>query len=165
MECFEIESDFKYFQENLNALPNFYTNSNGNLDFLHEKNKNDFFTLNSDEICDIMLVLEELNKAIQINIDENYVDDCQEILSILRKPMGQTYQKSINHHKTNKKSIFKPLKKPKKIFVKVLKDTSFLKDTQNTQNFNSKKTADVTSLKSNNNIINVTEKINDETNK
>ena len=165
MECFEIESDFKYFQENLNALPNFYTNSNGNLDFLHEKNKNDFFTLNSDEICDIVLVLEELNKAIQINIDENYVDDCQEILSILRKPMGQTYQKSIHHHKTNKKSIFKPLKKPKKIFVKVLKDTSFLKDTQNTQNFNSKKTADVTSLKSNNNIINVTEKISDETNK
>ena len=164
MECLEIESDFKYFRENLNALPNFYKTSNGNLDFLHEKNKNDFFTLNSDEICDIVLVLEELNKAIQINIDENYIDDCKEILSLLRKPMGQTYQKSI-YHKTNKKSIFKPLKKPKKIFVKVLKDTSFLKDTQNTQNFNSKKTADVTSLKSNNNIINVTEKINDETNK
>jgi hypothetical protein len=164
MECLYIETDFKCFQENLNALPNFYKISNVNLDFLHEKNKNDFFTLNSEEIYDIMLVLEELNKAIQINIDENYIDDCQEIVSILRKPMGQTYQKSI-HNKKTKKSIFKPLKKPKKIFLKVLKDTSFLKDTQNTQNFNSKKTADVTSLKSNNNIINVTEKVSDETNK
>ena len=78
--------------------------------------------------------------------------------------MGQTYQKSI-HKKKTKKNIFKPLKKPKKIFIKVLKDTSYLKDTQNTQNFNSKKTAADTSLKSNNNIINVTEKVNDETNK
>ena len=51
--------------------------------------------------------------------------------------MCQAYQKRIN--KKSKKSIFKPLKKPKKIFLKVLKDTSFLKDTQNTQNFNSKK--------------------------
>ena len=164
MECLEIESDYQYFQENLNALPNFYKNSNCNLDFLLEKNKNDFFTLNPDEICDIILVLEELNKAIQINIDENCIDECQEIISILSKPMGQTYQKSIHHHKTNKKSIFKPLKKPKKIFVKVLKDTSFLKDTQNIP-LHSKKTADATSLKSNNNIINVTEKISDETNK
>ena len=155
MECLDIDSDFKFFQDNLNTLPNFYKISNGNLDFLHEKNKNDFLTLNSDEIYDIELVLEELNKAIQINIDENNIDDCQEIVSILRKPMGKTYQKSI-HHKKSKKSIFKPLKKPKKIFLKVLKDTSFLKDTQDTQNFNTKKTAEATSLKSNNNIINIT---------
>ena len=164
MESIDIEIDFKYFQDNLNALPNFFKFSNGNLDYLHEQNKNDFFNLNSEEITDIILVLDELNKAIQINIDENKFDGSEEIVSILRKPMGQTYQKSINKKKT-KKSIFKQLKKPKKIFLKVLKDTSFLKDTQNTQNFNSKKTAADTSLKSNNNIINITEKVIDETNK
>ena len=164
MKSMDIEIEFRYFQDNLNALPNFYKSSNGNLDYLHEQTKNDFFNLNSEEISDILLVLDELNKAIQINIDENYIDDCSEIVSILRKPMGQTYQKSINKKKT-KKNIFKPLKKPKKIFLKVLKDTSFLKDTQNKQNFNSKKTATDTSLKSNNNIINVTEKVSDETNK
>ena len=164
MESEDFKIDFKLFQDNLNALPNFYKVSNGNLDYLHEQNKNDFFNLNSDEIIDILLVLDELNKAIQINIDENKFDGSEEIVSILRKSMGQTYQKSINKKKT-KKSIFKPLKKPKKIFLKVLKDTSFLKDTQNTQNFNSKKTAADTSLKSNNNIINVTEKVSDETNK
>ena len=164
MESIDIEIDFKYFQDNLNTLPNFFKFSNGNLDYLHEQNKNDFFNLNSEEITDIILVLDELNKAIQINIDENKFDGSEEIVSILRKPMGQTYQKSINKKKT-KKSIFKPLKKPKKIFLKVLKDTSFLKDTQNTQNYNSKKTAADTSLKSNNNIINITEKVIDETNK
>jgi hypothetical protein len=164
MESIDIEIEYKFFQDNLNALPNFYRSSNGNLDYLLEQTKNDFFNLNSEEISDILLVLDELNKAIQINIDENYIDDCSEIVSILRKPMGQTYQKSINKKKA-KKNIFKPLKKPKKIFLKVLKDTSFLKDTQNTQNFNSKKTAADTSLKSNNNIINVTEKVSYEANK
>ena len=164
MEYEDFKIDFKFFQDNLNALPNFYKASNGNLEYLHEQNKNDFFNLNSEEITDIILVLDELNKAIQINIDENKFDGSEEIVSILRKSMGQTYQKSINKKKA-KKSIFKPLKKPKKIFLKVLKDTSFLKDTQNTQNFNSKKTAADTSLKSNNNIINVTEKVSDETNK
>ena len=163
MESEDFKIDFKMFQDNLNALPNFYKVSNGNLDYLHEQNKNDFFNLNSDEIIDILLVLDELNKAIQINIDENKFDGSEEIVSILRKPMGQTYQKGINKKKA-KKCIFKPLKKPKKIFLKVLKDTSFLKDTQNTQNLISKKTAADTSLKSNN-IINITEKVSDETNK
>ena len=164
MESLDIEYDFKIFQHNLISLPKFYKISNGNLDYLHEKNKNDFFNLNSDETSDILLLIEELNKAIQINIDERFYDDCGEIISILRKPMGKTYQKSI-HKKKTKKNIFKPLKKPKKIFIKVLKDTSYLKNTQNTQNFNSKKTAADTSLKSNNNIIDITEKASDEINK
>ena len=166
MELIDIESDFKSFQENLNALPNFYKNSNGNLNFINEINKNDFFNLNSDEISDILFLLEELNKAIQINIDENNIDECEELLSILRKSMGQTYQKSIRHKKS-KKSVFKPLTKPRKIFVKVLKNNSPLKDIQyTTQNTNSKKTAaSNTSIKSNNNIANITEKVNDETNK
>ena len=105
MESLDIEFDFTIFQENLNALPKFYKFSNGNLDYLHEKNKNDFFNLNSDEILDIISVLDELNKAIQINIDENNYDDCEEIISILRKSMGQTYQKSIHTKKTKKKYI------------------------------------------------------------
>ena len=72
--------------------------------------------------------------------------------------MGQPHQKSVNN-KISKKSIFKPLKKPKKIFLKVLREDSTSKDTQNT-NCNSKKTAaSNTSLKSNNNIINMTEKV------
>ncbi len=147
--------------KDLNALPNFYKY----LNFINETNKNDFFNLNPDEISDISYVLIELNKAIQINIDETNIDECEEILSILRKSKGQTYQKSIRH-KNTKKSMFKPLTKPKKIFVKVLKSNSPLKDTQNTENINSKKTAaSNTSIKSNNNIVNITEKVNDETNK
>ena len=74
MEYEDFKIDFKFFQDNLNALPNFYKASNGNLEYLHEQNKNDFFNLNSEEITDIILVLDELNKAIQINIDENKFD-------------------------------------------------------------------------------------------
>ena len=158
MESLHIELDFESFKENLNSLPNFYKTSSGHLNFRHEKNKNDFFYLNSDEMSDIIFILDELNKAIQINIDESNIDNCEEIISILRRPMGQPHQKSVNH-KISKKSIFKPLKKPKKIFLKVLREDSTSKDTQNT-NCNSKKTAaSNTSLKSNNNIINMTEKV------
>ena len=78
----DIELDFITFQKDLNALPNFYKNSNGNLNFINETNKNDFFNLNPDEISDISYVLIELNKAIQINIDETHIDECAEILSI-----------------------------------------------------------------------------------
>ena len=166
----DIELDFTTFQKNINQLPNFYKNSNGNLNFINETNKDDFFNLNPDEISDISYVLIELNKAIQINIDETNIDECAEILTILRKSKDQTYQKSVRH-KNSKKSMFKPLIKPKKIFVKVLKSNSPLKEdtqnTQNTQNTNSKKTAasNTSYIKSNNNIANMTEKVNDETNK
>ena len=166
MESFEIESDFKSFQENLKALPNFYIKSYGHLNFKHEKNKNDFFHLSSEEISDIIFVLHELNKAIQINIDEINTENCEEIISILRKSSGQPHIKSVNRTKT-KKSIFKPLKKPKKIFLKVLRDDSPSKDTQTT-NCNSKNSKKIIvsniSLK-NNNMVNITEKISYETNK
>ena len=165
MESLDVEPDFKLFQENINSLQNLYKTSKGHLNFKHEKIKNDFYNLNSEEISDILLVLDELNKAIQINIDENNIDDCDEIISILRKPMGKPHQKSVNH-KISKKSIFKPLKKPRKIMLKVLRDDSPSKDTQNTNtNCNSKKTAaSNTSLKSKCNNINITEKISYETN-
>ena len=108
MEYLDFEMDFRCFQDSIKTLPNFYKTSNGGLDFLHEKNQNDFYSLNSEEISDIISVLEELNKAIQINIDENNIDECGELVSLIRKSMGQTYQKSI-HHKKTKKSLFKPL--------------------------------------------------------
>ena len=166
MESFEIESDFKTFQENLKTLPNFYKKSYGHLNFKHEKNKNDFFHLSSEEISDIIFILHELNKAIQINIDEINTENCEEIISILRKSSGQPHIKSVNRTKT-KKSIFKPLKKPKKIFLKVLRDDSPSKDTQTT-NCNSKNSKKIIvsniSLK-NNNMVNITEKISYETNK
>ena len=76
-----------------------------------------FHNLNSEEVSDILFVLDELNKAIQINIDESKIDSCEEIISILRKTKGQPHQKSVNH-KISKKSIFKPLKKPRKIMLK-----------------------------------------------
>jgi hypothetical protein len=166
MESIEIESDFKSFQENLKALPNFYKTSYGNLNFKQEKNKNDFFHLSSEEISDIIFVLHELNKAIQINIDEISTENCEEIISILRKSSGQPHLKSVNHTKA-KKSIFKPLKKPKKIFLKVLRDDSPSKDTQTTNcnSKNSKKTIVSNISLKNNNMVNITEKISDETNK
>ncbi len=166
MELIDLmEIDFITFQKNINELPNFYQNSKGNLNFINETNKNDFFNLNKEEISDISFVLSELNKAIQINVDESNIDGCEEILSLLKKSKGQTYQKSVRHI-ISKKSMLKPMTKPRRIFVKVLKSNSPLKDTQNTENINSKKTAaSNTSIKSNNNIVNITEKVNDETNK
>ena len=161
MESLDVEPDFKCFKDILSSLPNFYTLSNGYLDFKHEKNKNDFFSLNSEEISDIFNILEELNKAIQIYIDPNNFSECDEIVSLLRKPlMGPRYQKCSNH-KLSKKSIFKPLTKPKKIFTKVLIGNSPLKESRNTM-FT---TASNTILKSNNKDVNYTEKVGDETNK
>ena len=102
-----------------------------------------------------------MNKAIQINIDENIEDDCEELTSILKQSMGK-HQKSVVNRKISKKSMFKPLKKPKKIFVKVLKNDSPFIYTQNTNtNIDSKKTtASNTTLKCGNNEVNMTEKVN-----
>ena len=158
MDSLENLLDFNQFKDELNSLPSFYSISNGHLDYNLEKNKNAFSILNFEEIEDLQLILEEINQAIQINIDENLDDDCEELASILRKSMGK-HQKSVVNHKMHKKSIFKPLKKPKKIFVKVLKNDSPFLDTQNTQNIDTKKTtASSTTIKIGNNVINMTEK-------
>ena len=159
MDSSENDLDFNQFKNELSSLPSFYSISIGHLDYKLEKNKNVFSMLNFEEIGELKLILEELNQAIQINIDENLNDDCEELASILRKSLGK-HQKSVVTHKMHKKSIFKPLKKPKKIFVKVLKTDSPFLDTQNTQNIDSKKTtASSTTIKSGNNIINITEKV------
>ena len=159
MEVSENELDFNQFKNDLNSLPNFYTISNGHLDYKSEKNKKLITIPNLEEIEEIMLLLKELNKAIQINIDENIEDDCEELASIIRKSMGK-HQKSVVTHKISKKSMFKPLKKPKKIFVKVLKNDSPFIYTQNTNLDSKKTTASNTTLKCGNNEVNMTEKVN-----
>ena len=160
MDSSENYLDFNQFKNDLNSLPSFYTISNGHLDYKLEKNKNVLIMLNFEEIEDLKLILEEINQAIQINIDENRYDETEELAGILMKSIGK-HQKSVVTHKMPKKSIFKPLKKPKKIFVKVLKNDSPFLDTQNTQNMDSKKTtASSSTFKSGNNEINMTEKEN-----
>ena len=159
MEVSENELDFNQFKNDLNSLPNFYTISNGHLDYKSEKNKNLITIPNLEEIEEIMLLLKELNKAIQINIDENIEDDCEELASILKKSIGK-HQKSVVTHKISKKSMFKPLKKPKKIFVKVLKNDSPFIYTQNTNLDSKKTTASNTILNCGNHEVNMTEKVN-----
>jgi hypothetical protein len=159
MEESENDIDFNQFKNDLNSLPSFYTISNGYLDYKYEKNKNIISPLNREEIDDIMLILEEINQAIQISIDENIEDDCEELASILKKSLGK-HQKSVVTHKISKKSMFKPLKKPKKIFVKVLKNDSPFIYTQNTNLDSKKTTASNTTLKCANHEVNMTEKVN-----
>ena len=159
MEESENDIDFNQFKNDLNSLPSFYTISNGYLDYKYEKNKNIISPLNHEEIDDIMLILEEINQAIQISIDENIEDDCEELASILKKSLGK-HQKSVVTHKISKKSMFKPLKKPKKIFVKVLKNDSPFIYTQNTNLDSKKTTASNTTLKCANHEVNMTEKVN-----
>ena len=159
MEESENDIDFNQFKNDLNSLPSFYTISNGYLDYKYEKNKNIISPLNHEEIDDIMLILEEINQAIQISIDENIEDDCEELASILKKSLGK-HQKSVVTHKISKKSMFKPLKKPKKIFVKVLKNDSPFIYTQNTNLDSKKTTASNTTLKCANHEVNITEKVN-----
>ena len=159
MEESENDIDFNQFKNDLNSLPSFYTISNGYLDYKYEKNKNIISPLNREEIDDIMLILEEINQAIQISIDENLEDDCEELASILKKSLGK-HQKSVVTHKISKKSMFKPLKKPKKIFVKVLKNDSPFIYTQNTNLDSKKTTASNTTLKCANHEVNMTEKVN-----
>ena len=151
--------DFNQFKNELNSLPSFYSISNGYLDYKREKNKNVISTLNFEEIDDIKLILEEIDKAIQININENIEDDCEELASILKKSIGK-HQKSVVTHKISKKSMFKPLKKPKKIFVKVLKNDSPFIYTQNTNIDSKKTTASNTILNCGNHEVNMTEKVN-----
>ena len=159
MEEQENELDFNQFRDDLNSLPSFYSISNGHLDYKNEKNKNIPLLSNLEEIEDIKFILQEINKAIQITIDQTIDDDCEELVSILRKSTVK-HQKSVVTRKISQKNMFKPLKKPKKIFVKVLKnDTPFIY-TQNTNMDSKKTTASNTTLKCDNNEVNMTEKAN-----
>ena len=70
MEESENDIDFNQFKNDLNSLPSFYTISNGYLDYKYEKNKNIISPLNREEIDDIMLILEEINQAIQAVVQQ-----------------------------------------------------------------------------------------------
>ena len=159
MEEQENELDFNQFRDDLNSLPSFYSISNGHLDYKNEKNKNIPLLSNLEEIEDIKFILQEINKAIQITIDQNIDDDCEELVSILRKSTVK-HQKSVVTRKISQKNMFKPLKKPKKIFVKVLKNDTPFTYTQNTNIDSKKTTASNTTLKCDNNEVNMTEKAN-----
>ena len=159
MEEQENELDFNQFRDDLNSLPSFYSISNGHLDYKNEKNKNIPYISNLEEIEDIKFILQEINKAIQITIDQNIDNDCEELVSILRKSTVK-HQKSVVTRKISKKNMFKPLKKPKKIFVKVLKNDTPFTYTQNTNIDSKKTTASNTTLKCDNNEVNMTEKAN-----
>lgn len=75
-----------------------------------------------EEIEDISLLLNELNKSAYINLESSlirnpkYKTESEEIISILRKPLKS--KKYLNDN------IFKPMKKPKKISLagKILVD-------------------------------------------
>ena len=104
MEEAENELDFNQFRNDLNSLPSFYSISNGHLDYKNEKNKNIPLISNLEEIEDIKFILQEINKAIQITIDQNIDNDCEELVSILRKSTVK-HQKSVVTRKISKKNI------------------------------------------------------------
>lgn len=80
--------------------------------------------LSLEENQDLEKILQELNEAIQIDIDPNknfHNEECEEIISILKKPTPKK-----NTHKKNKeRNMFKCFKTPKKISLvgRVLSDT------------------------------------------
>ena len=111
---------------------------------LNEKTKNDFIefgnekfnesfnfyfgNIDKEEEKDLNMILKELNKAIQINLDCKYLkksinNECKELIFLLENKGN----KKINHsNKMNKSGPFKPLKKPKIISMtgRVLSNTS-----------------------------------------
>ena len=121
--------------------------SKNNFDFKLEKEnkiieKYKYITLEENEINEINIILKELNKAKDININktilekkENYEHEkeCKEIISILKKPI---FSKISNFHNSIN-TPFKPLLKPKKISLigKVLYD---FKKEDNQTKFSSK---------------------------
>ena len=57
MEAIENKLDFNQFKNDLNSLPNFYTISNGHLDYKYEKNKTMISLLNFEEFEEIKMIL------------------------------------------------------------------------------------------------------------
>ena len=115
------------FYKHLNEINDIFTNkkeTTPDYNFEQEENKQleeNFSNFNEEaEEKEIENILVDLNKAVQIDIDDikikknenKYYDECQEILSILRKP--------ISHKFISDKGIvpFKVLSKPRKISMK-----------------------------------------------
>ena len=122
------------FAQNLYQIKPFFVSPEtiDSLSFESKKEKingSEFFENDSKEIESL---ISELNEAVQININipENELDECQELLNILKKPQP----KMLKSHECKSKNIckmtkikstpFKSLKHPKKISLvgRVLSD-------------------------------------------
>ena len=114
------------FSKDLYKIKNFYNSSQIKNAILFEP-ENELFKCQDEileeDLRDTEKILFELNKAIQININIQEDDECQELLTILRKPA----QKKLASQKCKTKTKcvpFKSLKHPKKISLvgRVLSD-------------------------------------------
>ena len=100
--------------------------------FNFEKEKNnesisDYYeNIDIEEEKDINIILKELNKSIQINLEYNYFDDeCKELIFLLEKEKKN--EKKLKYSNKKKKNCpFKSLKKPKIISMsgRILSDCS-----------------------------------------
>ena len=114
------------FSKDLYKIQNFYNSSQIKDNILFEP-ENDQLKCQGEilkeDLRDTELILFELNQAIQINLNFQEDDECQELLTILRKPA----QKKLTSQKCKTKikcGPFKSLKHPKKISLvgRVLSD-------------------------------------------
>ena len=114
------------FSKDLYKIQNFYNSSQIKDNILFEP-ENDQLKCQGEilkeDLRDTELILLELNQAIQINLNFQEDDECQELLTILRKPA----QKKLTSQKCKTKikcGPFKSLKHPKKISLvgRVLSD-------------------------------------------
>ena len=141
MKTQEKENMNNSFYKHLNEINDIFKNKKELTDYNFEQEENKQLDENlsnfneETEEKEIENILVDLNKAVQIDINEinikrnknKYFDECQEILSILRKPLRKKYitDKGI--------TPFKIFNKPRKINMKgkVLSDIPSNDSTQN----------------------------------
>ena len=114
------------FYKHLNEINDIFTNRKESTDynFEQEESKQLYENLSNfneeTEEKEIENILVDLNKAIQIDVNEinlarnenKYFDECQEILSILQKPISRKF------HSDRGLKPYKTLNKPRKINMK-----------------------------------------------
>lgn len=131
----DLKENFS-FENEIQTVNNFYKSSNiyeDDLDLCYSRENilKSEIDLSSEENKDLEKVINELNEAIQIDLDQKrniHNDECDEIISILKKPI-----KKIRSYKNRgERNLFKCLKAPKKISLvgRVLTDTPSI-ETQN----------------------------------
>ena len=129
---FQNNANNNSFKQNLYQIKNFYTSTKtvDCLSFEPELEKINEAEFLQEDTKEIESIISELNEAVQININiqENEIDECQEILNILKKPNQK--KKMLKSHECKniakiRSTPFKILKHPKKISLvgRVLSDT------------------------------------------
>lgn len=130
MDSTAVDSDQNIsFENGLLYINNFYQQSSiDEIEFSYSiepslKSPSMYMFLSPEENQEVENILQVLDEAIQINIEPNenlYKDECEEIISILKKPIP----KKIHHKKHHEKNLFKCFKTPKKISLvgRVLSD-------------------------------------------